>query len=426
MMPTSRSRMGDHAIGKLEEEGVGCTIPGRRSSSQRNFASRGSKSTRPASARRANHPPEAEFGGRSSSSSAAPPRMESSHLVDTASPLAPLAADRQPTSLEHDLVDVCGLRETYEQIWAESRQRRVALDWLLRARDSTPGIHSLHLSEKSRTESTMLPQTLASEEASDLECQSRNEPPKEASPPLRLKDKDINRWVDCQYCPSRISDLAKLECALQSFAQMQGTASVLLQDVEASSILWRISAARRRMATEPPPCVLLAAFGVLGNDAPRFMPRKVLLESPWLQFETLCKAAFRIFPAGDGSAERNTSTIYIWMSRPPGLSFTFSLRLGDMHLPARLWQATTTRMRFDISWFQLDEALRSQATDGDAMEFSIRVLQWHGPEDDPEEWAPEKSASASLALEVLQDLGAGAGWQRRERAERVEFVRRSK
>merc|ERR1719410_1325392 len=175
------------------------------------------------------------------------------------------------------------------------------------------------------------------------------------------------------------------------------------------------------MATEQPPSVLLAAFGVVGDMAPHFLPKKVLLESPWLQFETLCKMAFRVFPAGDGSAVRNNSTIYMWMSRPPGLSFTFSLHLGHgVDLPARLWQATTTRMRFDVSWFKIDAALCNQATDEDALEFSIRVLQWHGPEDDPEEWLPDKSASASLALEMLQGLGAGAAWQRQERAERIE------
>jgi len=113
------------------------------------------------------------------------------------------------------------------------------------------------------------------------------------------------------------------------------------------------------------------------------------------------------------------------MSQPPGLSFTFNVRLGDnIDLPAQLWQATTTRIRLDISWFELDAALRNQASDGDALEFSIRVLQWHGPEDDPEEWTPNNSASASLALEVLRGLGAGASWQRRERTERAEPEKR--
>jgi len=59
-----------------------------------------------------------------------------------------------------------------------------------------------------------------------------------------------------------------------------------------------------------------------------------------------------------------------------------------------------------VKWKKLEVALMRMPPSQDHVDISFRVLQWHGPEDDPNQWLPEHHTSNSLALQVLQWTGA--------------------
>jgi len=287
--------------------------------------------------------------------------------------------------LSSHLMEAIGLREEYEHLRFESCRRRQALEWLLRTRDSVPGPYSINLR----------PKASPAEQAAEIvphPCFSSV-----AEPDLVVPSTGPQDWDKGEFWPVKTRDVPKLFEAISKLAHMEGTAAVRLQDQEVFAT-WRLANARKRLAEDrnsrPGP--------------PRLIPRRVLVESPWLKFGEFSKVAFRIYPCGDATAQPGNTTVFVWMAHPPGLSFTFNLRIGEtLSTAPRLWQATMIHYRMDLRWAQLSSALA--AHDGsDSLGITLQVLQWHGPEENPADSSVEHHTNVSLALEMLQGAASAS------------------
>lgn len=292
--------------------------------------------------------------------------------------------------LSAHLMEAIGLREEYEHLKYESGRRRQALEWLLRTRDTVPGPYSINLRPRSASPK---PGEAALEATSPdggapviKDCFSSVVEPDVVVPSTGPQD-----WDQGEFWPVKTRDVPKLCEAINKLSSLEGTAAVRLQDQEVFAT-WRISNARHRLSEERHPRV----------GGPQVVPRKLMLESKWLKFGQFSKVSFRLFPRGDATAEPGNTTIFVWMEHPPGLSFTFNLRIGEnLSTAPRLWQATMIHYRMDLRWSQFSTAFALDEGTDQVM-ITLQVLQWHGPEENPAESHPEHHTNVSLALEMLQ------------------------
>lgn len=283
--------------------------------------------------------------------------------------------------LSTHLMEAIGLREEYEHLKYESSRRRQALEWLLRTRDSVPGAYSINLRPRSADSATGHGGSVMQPCFASV-----------AEPDLLVPSTGPQDWDKGEFWPVKSRDVPKLCDAINKLHQMEGTATVRLQD-QAVFTTWRLTNSRRRLAEE-------RRARVGGN---RLIPKRVLMESNWLKFGQFSKVAFRLYPCGDGTAQPGNSTVFIWMEHPPGLSFTFNLRIGDtLSTAPRLWQATMIHYRMDLRWTQLCTALTFQEGAPETLIITLQVLQWHGPEENPADSRMEHHTNVSLALEMLQ------------------------
>lgn len=290
------------------------------------------------------------------------------------------AWENKTGELSTHLMEAIGLREEYENLKVESSRRRQALEWLLRTRDSVPGPYSINLKPKA-------------EAAPQQPCFSSV-----AEPDLVVVSTGPKDWDKGEFWPVKTRDVPKLCDAITKLAHMEGTAAVRLQDQEVFAT-WRLANARRRLAEEQ-----TRSFG-----PPQLIPRRILVESPWLKFGEFSQVAFRLYPHGDATAQKGNTTVFLWMAHPPGLSFTFNLRIGDtLSTAPRLWQATMIHYRMDLRWSQLSSALSVQDGVPDALSITLQVLQWHGPEENPADSGVEHHTNVSLALEMLQGAASAS------------------
>jgi len=285
--------------------------------------------------------------------------------------------------LSSHLMEAIGLREQYEHLRVESGRRRQALEWLLRTRDSVPGAYSINLRSHSVPTSPR--------------PHGRDEFPGDTAVFASIAEPDIvvpstgpRNWDKGEFWPVKGRDVPKLMEAISSLAHTEGTAAVRLQDQEVCAS-WNLANATKKLAEER----------IHPVSGPQLVPRRVLVESPWLKFGEFSRVAFRVYPHGDGTAQPGNATVFVWMAHPPGLSFTFNLRIEDtLSTAPRLWQATMIHYRMDLRWCQLSQALKNN--DYNSLKMVLQVLQWHGPEDDPADSKVEHHTSISLALEMLQ------------------------
>jgi len=213
-------------------------------------------------------------------------------------------------------------------------------------------------------------------------------------------------WDKGQFWPVKTRDVPKLAQAIKELAELEGVANVRLEDQQQSAT-WTITNAIERLSEE----------GSNDLGQPMLIPRPVLLESRWLKFGEFSEISFRLYPAGDAGGRPNCSTVYIWMASPPGLTFTFRLRVGRLfNSPPCLWQARMLHCRLELRWPQLCEAISSMILDGhESLPMTMQVLQWHGPEDNPADSPTASHTSVSLALEMLQGAASASATALAER-----------
>mmetsp|Transcript_60501 Transcript_60501/g.157195 ORF Transcript_60501/g.157195 Transcript_60501/m.157195 type:complete len:617 (+) Transcript_60501:87-1937(+) len=315
---------------------------------------------------------------------ASPPR-HAGHYDGRPGRLHDQAWESKTGELSAHLMEAIGLREEYEHLRFESGRRRQALEWLLRTRDSVPGPYSINLRPKA-----------SSAEQAEIAAQPCFS--SVAEPDLVVPSTGPGDWDKGEFWPVKSRDVPKLFEAISKLAHMEGTAAVRLQDQEVFAT-WNLANARKRLADDhyPRPGVL------------RLVPRRVLVESSWLKFGEFSKVAFRVYPCGDGTAQPGNTTVFVWMAHPPGLSFTFNLRIGDtLSTAPRLWQATMIHYRMDLRWAQLSTALSTQDGASDTLSITLQVLQWHGPEENPADSSVEHHTNVSLALEMLQGAASAS------------------
>lgn len=270
------------------------------------------------------------------------------------------------------MLEAFGLRDEYERLRVTSLRRRAALQKLLEVRDSVPSCHMVSRSISARSSTAKASQGEACI-ATDAEKRARMMP---------------NNWEEGEFTPIAGRDVAKLAKVIESLQAIEGDAAARLQDDEVR-VTWRILDARKLLADER-----RLAHGRLSLS-----PKRVLMESPWLTFGNLGSLIFRIYPRGDGSALSGGATVFMWMARTPGVSFSFNLELGRaarqqeggklepsgtcFATAPRLWQADMVHYRMDICWSEV-AALLTDMTAEERLDITFNVLQWHiirSPED---------------------------------------------
>lgn len=162
-------------------------------------------------------------------------------------------------------------------------------------------------------------------------------------------------------------DISELHKVIESLQEMEAMVAARLHDEELSAV-WRLGEARRRLSEERRLMV----------GRPQLLPRRLLVESPWINFGELGRILFRFYPSGDGSASLDSASVFLWMARPPAMPFNFHLRLGTFSTAPRLWQASAVHYRVDVAWSEVAAALLSLGSEG-SLVISVRVLQWHLP-----------------------------------------------
>jgi hypothetical protein len=199
-------------------------------------------------------------------------------------------------------------------------------------------------------------------------------------------------WDKGEFWPVKGRDVPKIMEAINALSHMEGTAQVRLQDQEVCAT-WELKNALKNLSED-------RGSNISGHQ---IVPRRVMLDSPWVKFGEFSKVSWRVYPHGDATAQPGNCTVFIWMAHPPGLSFTFNLRIGDsMSTAPRLWQATMIHYRMDLRWSQVCQALEAVDKKNGSLRFVLQVLQWHGPEDNPADDRVEAHTNVSLALEMLQ------------------------
>eukprot|EP00928_Gymnodinium_smaydae_P054704 TRINITY_DN38438_c0_g1_i1.p1 TRINITY_DN38438_c0_g1~~TRINITY_DN38438_c0_g1_i1.p1 ORF type:complete len:541 (+),score=114.21 TRINITY_DN38438_c0_g1_i1:122-1744(+) len=239
----------------------------------------------------------------------------------------------QTETVSGELLESVGLKEEYERLCYESRRRRELLLHLLRARDNVPGV----------TNSVVV--------------------------------HDVEDWQKGKYCLVAQRDIPKLQQAIASFAELEDSLAVRLRD-EGITVAWPLTRAAERIA-EPRE----TATGEL-----ELVPKKVILESPWLMFEDIGQILFRFVPTGDASAHQGDVTIFLWMPAPPSVAFTFCIRVGGssccaVNTAPRLWRSDATHYRVAVPWRHIQVLLAEDADEnrGGSLDIAMVVLQWHGP-----------------------------------------------
>merc|ERR1740130_1748040 len=105
------------------------------------------------------------------------------------------------------------------------------------------------------------------------------------------------------------------------------------------------------------------------------------------------------------------TTIFLWMARAPGVSFSFNLLLGRAEreereaesiggaffaTAPRIWQADMVHYRMDICWSEVAAVLTDMAAE-DSLDFTINVLQWHIIRPPEVTLRPEEVSSKNMA-----------------------------
>lgn len=190
---------------------------------------------------------------------------------------------------------------------------------------------------------------------------------------------DPGNWEEGEFSPVAGRDIPKLCEVIESLQAIEGDAAARLRDEEVR-VVWHLADARKRLTDERR----------LAHGRPQLAPKRVLVESPWLEFGNLGSVVFRFYPRGDGSALTGGATIFMWMARAPGISFSFHLQLGRAQARCdeaedvgavfatapRLWQSEMVHYRMDVCWSEVAAVLMDLAPQ-ERLDITLRVLQWH-------------------------------------------------
>jgi hypothetical protein len=266
-----------------------------------------------------------------------------------------------------------GLREEYETLRVQSARRKAALELLLRCRNSVPGADAIHLKPWEDDSNPLSPKAVH---------------PSASNP---------KNWDKREYCPIVERHMPEACEALWNFRQIEGITTARLSDEEALTT-WSISGVDKKFAS-----------------GAEMAPKKVLVESPWLGFGEHGRIAFRFYPGGDASALRGYSTIFAFLSKPPGFSFTFVVRIGEsLSTAPRLWLASKTNYRMDVQWAQVQQELVKAPQSGDRLDITLSVIQWHGPEDAdaPEDIQAKDRWSCTTAVNVIDGCADHEAYRR--------------
>lgn len=274
------------------------------------------------------------------------------------------------------MLEAFGLRDDYEKLQFTSSRSRAALQNILEVRESVPGATAVkrRLSRPSSARVSGSERTLI----------------------------DATNWERGDFIPVATRDVPELRNLLQSLQAIEGDATVRLNDAP-TRVVWRIPDSRKKMAEER----------TLAHGRTLLLPRKVLVESGWLNFSNIGSIVFRFYPNGDGSTDDEASTIFLWMSSTPGISFSFNIHLGRARLldkgkyervgeaftsAPRLWQASMVHYRMEVSWSEIGATLLNLA-ENECIEFALQVLQWHMISPPPQENTDEQALVAQQASE---------------------------
>lgn len=268
--------------------------------------------------------------------------------------LGPVAIDRRcPGPASTQLLDMAGIRQDFEELEAATRSQKHTIGRLLRPRW--------------RATDADVPEPLWLK-ISGKEVES-------TSPALSGMDEILLRAND-SFGPGDWSqdlggvnkrDIAGMHAAMNSLERMEADFTSRLRDT-GHVVTWRINGARRQIAEEQP----------LSSGGSQLTPRKVLIESSWMQLlPEVGRVMFRLLPCGDASSPSQTSAIWIWAESPPQL--TFALEVGGIQcLAPRLWPADQKHYRVDCAWREIVAALAAaDAAGDDTLELALRVLQLH-------------------------------------------------
>jgi len=232
------------------------------------------------------------------------------------------------------MLDAFGLRGEYEGLFFESANDRAMLEQVLAARDRVPN----------------------------------------RSPPAGPTAAAPEEWHRGKFCFLADRDIPKLREAMDALAQLENTVAMRLQD-EGATVTFRITGAARRMAEERCPAI----------GGPTWRPRRVLLESPWLRFMDIGEVGFRVLPHGDANAGKGYATIFVWMRKPPPVSFTFCVHVGATgtggatSTAPRVWCGDVSHYRLTISWTQIEAVFSAmEERDEQDLDVALVVVQWHG------------------------------------------------
>lgn len=265
------------------------------------------------------------------------------------------------------MLEAFGLRDEYERMQVTSERTRAALQKLLEVRDSVPG-EALFLGRSfARASSHISAKTSVGEASvsSDAEKRARMDP---------------SDWEEGEFSPVTGRDAKKLWEVVESLQSIEDDAATRLRD-EKVSVTWYLANARKRFTDERR----------LAHGRSQLTPKKVLVESPWLEFGNLGSLVFRVYPRGDAMCLDGGTTVFLWMARAPGVSFSFNLLLGRAEreereaesiggaffaTAPRIWQADMVHYRMDICWSEVAAVLTDMAAE-DSLDFTINVLQWH-------------------------------------------------
>lgn len=288
------------------------------------------------------------------------------------------------------MLEAFGLRDEYERLRISSMRRRAALQKLLEVRESVPSCHIASRSASSQASNTKTSQGEACV-AIDAEQRTRMNP---------------NNWEDGEFTPVAARDVDKLRDVIASLQSIEGDATTRLRDEDAR-VTWHIEGARKRLTDERR----------LAHGRSQLTPKRVLVESPWLKFGSLGSIIFRMYPKGDGTALPGGVTIFLWMARAPGISFSFNVELGRASrwqsgkcesagsffaTAPRLWQADMVHYRMDINWSEVGALLLDMNAE-ESLDLALNVLQFHVIQS-PEELAVSVAASESQRLNLETTL----------------------
>jgi len=189
-----------------------------------------------------------------------------------------------------------------------------------------------------------------------------------------------NNWEAGDFTTIAARDIEAFREVIKSLQEIECDATTRLRDEEVT-VAWHIIDARKRFADERR----------LAHGRVQLTPKRVLVESPWLNFGNLGSVIFRLYPRGDGSALSGGATIFLWMARAPGVSFSFNVQMcrassreddrsrgsGAAFATApRLWQADMVHYRMDVCWSEVAAVLNDLGA-ADPLELTLNVLQWH-------------------------------------------------